>query len=73
MARFLGIPHEIIEKPPSAGLWPEQTDEAEMGLSYDDIDRYLLTGEADDEVRSKIESRMTAYGHKRQPPALPDF
>jgi NAD+ synthase len=73
MARFLGIPHEIIKKPPSAGLWPGQTDEAELGLSYDDIDRYLLTGEADDEVRSKIESRMAAYGHKRQPPALPDF
>jgi NAD+ synthase len=73
MARFLDIPREIIEKPPSAGLWPGQTDEAELGFSYDDIDRYLLTGEADNEVRSKIESRMAAYGHKRQPPALPDF
>jgi NAD+ synthase len=73
MARFLGIPHEIIEKPPSAGLWPGQTDEAELGLSYDDIDRYLLTGAADAEVRSKIESRMAAYSHKRQPTALPDF
>ncbi len=73
MARLLGIPHEIIDKPPSAGLWPGQTDEAELGLSYDDIDRYLLTGEANDEVRSKIESRMAAYSHKRQPPALPDF
>jgi len=73
MARFLGIPHEIIEKPPSAGLWPGQTDEAELGLSYNDIDRYLLTGEADDKVRNKIEARMAACRHKRQPPALPDF
>jgi NAD+ synthase len=73
MARFLSIPREIIEKPPSAGLWPGQTDEAELGLSYDDIDRYLLTGEANDEVRNKIEARMAAYGHKRQPPPLPDF
>jgi NAD+ synthase len=73
MARFLGVPREIIEKPPSAGLWPGQTDEAELGLSYDDIDRYLLTGEADSEVREKIEARITAYGHKRQPPVLPDF
>ena len=73
MARFLGIPREIIEKPPSAGLWPGQTDEAELGLSYENIDRYLLTGEADDEVRSKIETRMATYHHKRQPPALPDF
>lgn len=73
MARFLGIPREIIEKPPSAGLWPGQTDEAEMGLSYDDIDHYLLTGEASDEVRNKIEARMAACRHKRQPPVLPDF
>ncbi len=73
MARFLGIPREIIEKPPSAGLWPGQTDEAEMGLSYDDIDHYLLTGEASDEVRNKIETRMAACHHKRQPPVLPDF
>ena len=73
IACFLGIPHEIIEKPPSAGLWPGQTDEAELGLSYDDIDRYLLTGAADDEVRNKIEARMAACRHKRQPPVLPDF
>jgi NAD+ synthase len=73
MARFLEIPREIIEKPPSAGLWPGQTDEAELRLSYDDIDRYLLTGEADSEVRAKIEARMDAYRHKCQPPVLPDF
>jgi NAD+ synthetase len=34
LARFLGIPQEIIDKPPSAGLWPGQTDEGELGLSY---------------------------------------
>lgn len=73
MAQFLGIPREIIEKPPSAGLWPEQTDEAELGISYDDIDRYLLTGEAGEEIKKKIEARMAAHQHKRQPPALPDF
>jgi NAD+ synthase len=73
LARFIGIPDEIIDKPPSAGLWPGQTDEAELGLSYDDIDRYLLTGEADDEVRTRIETRMSAFRHKRQPPMLPDF
>jgi len=73
MARFLEIPREIIEKSPSAGLWPGQTDEAELGLSYDDIDRYLLTGEADSEVRVKIEARMDVCRHKCQPPVLPDF
>lgn len=73
MAVSLGIPQEIIDKPPSAGLWPGQTDEADLGLSYQEIDRYLLTGEASDEVREKIEAMITTGNHKRQPPVLPDF
>jgi NAD+ synthase len=73
MAAFLGIPQKIIDKPPSAGLWSGQTDEAELGLSYGEIDRYLLTGEASDEVREKIEARMATGRHKRQLAVLPDF
>lgn len=41
LAQYLGVPRVIIEKPPSAGLWPGQTDEDEMGLKYDDIDNFL--------------------------------
>jgi NAD+ synthase len=70
---FLGIPQEVIDKPPSAGLWPGQTDEADLGLSYQEIDRYLLTGEASSEVREKIEVMITTGNHKCQPPLLPDF
>ena len=73
LASFLGIPQEIIDKPPSAGLWPGQTDEGELGFSYDELDRYLVTGEASDEVRRKIESMMAAGDHKRQPPPKPAF
>ncbi|UCB43504.1 MAG: NAD(+) synthase [Dehalococcoidales bacterium] len=73
MAMSLDIPREIIDKPPSAGLWPGQTDEAELGLSYEEIDRYLLTGEASVKVREKIETKMATGHHKRQPPMLPDF
>ncbi len=73
LASFLGIPREIIDKPPSAGLWEGQTDEGELGLSYDELDRYLLTGEAPDEVRDKIESMMAASEHKRLPPPVADF
>jgi NAD+ synthase len=73
LASFLGVPREIIDKPPSAGLWSGQTDEADLGLSYDELDRYLLTGEASDEARKKIESRIQACGHKRLPPPLPAF
>jgi len=73
VASFLGIPQEIIDKPPSAGLWPGQTDEDDLGLSYEELDRYLLTGEASDEVKGKIESRMAGCHHKRLPPPVPDF
>ena len=42
MARHLGLPRRILEKVPSAGLWEGQTDEGELGISYDDLDRVLL-------------------------------
>ena len=73
LAYFLGIPQEIIDKPPSAGLWPGQTDEGELGLSYEELDRYLAYGEAGDELKGKIELMMAASAHKRQPPEIPDF
>lgn len=41
LARRLGVPEPIIGKPPSADLWPGQTDESELGYSYDDVDRLL--------------------------------
>lgn len=41
LARHLGVPSEIIDKPPSADLWPEQSDEDELGFGYDEVDRLL--------------------------------
>jgi len=41
LARYLGIPQEIIDKKPSADLWPEQTDEGEIGISYQELDEIL--------------------------------
>jgi len=37
----LGVPKEVVRKPPSADLWPGQTDEGELGRSYDLLDRTL--------------------------------
>jgi NAD+ synthase len=37
----IGVPDEIIRKAPSADLWPGQTDEAEAGFSYPELDRLL--------------------------------
>jgi len=73
LASFLGIPQEIIDKPPSAGLWQGQTDEGELGFSYEELDRYLVTGEASNKLREKIESMITASDHKRQPPPVANF
>ncbi|MFH1362254.1 MAG: NAD(+) synthase [bacterium] len=42
MAKELGVPQEIIDKPPSAGLWAGQTDEAEMGITYEMLDKIII-------------------------------
>jgi NAD+ synthase len=42
LARTLGIPDKILTRAPSAGLWKGQTDEDEMGISYDRLDAILL-------------------------------
>ena len=41
VAGELGVPEEVVSKPPSADLWPGQTDEGELGRSYDSLDRAL--------------------------------
>jgi NAD+ synthase len=41
LARHLGVPEAIRRKPPSADLWPDQSDEADLGFSYEDVDRLL--------------------------------
>ena len=73
LARFLEIPQIIIDKPPSAGLWEGQTDEGEMGFSYESLDRYLLNGDASDELRNKIEAMIAASNHKRSMPPIAHF
>jgi len=73
LASSLGIPQPIIDKAPSAGLWDGQTDEGEMGFSYDELDRYLLTGEASGGLKEKIESMIAASSHKRSLPPIANF
>lgn len=64
---YLGAPRSVIEKAPSAGLFEGQTDEGEMGLTYADIDDYLLRGEGSAETIAKIEAMHAASEHKRAP------
>ncbi len=41
LAREIGVPEAIITKPPSADLWTGQTDEGELGFTYDEVDKLL--------------------------------
>ena len=70
LARYLEIPGEIIVKPPSAGLWEGQTDEEEMGLTYEVLDNYILAGNAPVELKKTLEARKSASFHKREAPPI---
>lgn len=76
LAQELHIPEEIISKVPSAGLWEGQTDEGEMGITYEDLDR-VLKGIEEGDLRGldegtvkKVNNKMSASTHKRQPPPV---
>ncbi|MDQ0161209.1 NAD(+) synthase [Aeribacillus alveayuensis] len=71
LAKVLGVPNEIIHKAPTAGLWEGQTDEKEMGTTYDMIDKYLKGEEIPDEDRQIIEQMHKRSEHKRRLAAAP--
>ena len=87
IARHIGIPEEIIAKPPSAGLWEGQTDESDMGIKYSDLDSILYDMEQDRsdaqiaadtglprEQIADIRRQVESMEHKRLPAARPsDF
>ncbi|QAS51913.1 NAD(+) synthase [Halobacillus litoralis] len=72
MAKVLGVPDSIIHKKPSAELWEGQTDEEELGMSYDTIDAYLRGETIDPEDERNLKERHEKTAHKRQIPAGPD-
>lgn len=74
MARVLGVPDQVIHKKPSAGLWEDQTDENEMGTTYDKIDAYLKGEDIPEKDRRIIENLHQKTEHKRRlAVAPPDF
>jgi len=76
LAKELGIPGHIITKAPTAGLWPGQTDEGEMGITYDELDDILYRLEhrqkqrAGKEKVAKVKSMIARSGHKRKIPEI---
>ena len=73
LAKALNIPDIIINKPPSAGLWENQTDETEMGFGYDVLDKYINTKIGPGEIVRKIDRMYAISGHKREFPPIFKF
>jgi NAD+ synthase len=73
-AKILGVPQQIIDRKPSAGLWEGQTDEEEMGVTYNAIDDYIEGKHVNDEDKKVIERMNRVTEHKRvMPPMPPEF
>jgi len=84
LAREMGVPDAIVNKPPSADLWVGQTDEQELGFTYNDADtvlyllvdeRYTVAEAAEEsgfpqEFVSKIWERVKANHYKRTMPNI---
>ena len=76
LARELGVPREVVERPPTAGLWPGQTDEGEMGITYRELDRVLAAIEAGDTAGidpatlEKVQGMVARSAHKRAMPPI---
>ncbi|MFA6808848.1 MAG: NAD(+) synthase [Eubacteriales bacterium] len=68
-ARVLGMPEKIASRTPTAGLWQGQTDESEMGITYEIIDRYLIGKEVPIEAQQRIEELHRVSEHKRNMPS----
>jgi len=86
MAALVGIPEEIITKAPSARLWAGQTDEDELGITYELVDRFLallLEGETPQVAqntlgltsiqRDSVVKRINVNLHKQKAPAIAEL
>jgi NAD+ synthase len=73
LAKILSIPEKIINKVPSAGLWKGQTDEGELGCSYNDMDRALqeiAECRIKGDCAKKLQAMIEKSEHKRKPPKI---
>jgi NAD+ synthase len=76
LARDLGVPKKVVERAPSAGLWPGQTDEDELGIPYAQLDRVLTAIESAETVDipparlKKVEGMIATSAHKRATPPI---
>lgn len=76
LAAELKIPQPIIDKAPTAGLWPSQTDEGEMGITYPELDEILERIEKGKKQKlsaakvNKVRRMIKRSEHKRLGPKI---
>lgn len=70
-AKILGVPTKLAERTPTAGLFEGQTDEGEMGVTYAELDAFLLGKDISEESKAKIERLHRISEHKRAPIPTP--
>lgn len=70
MGEILKVPDAILKKPPSAGLFKGQTDEDEMGISYEMLDGVLSGKKSDKIAEEKVKSMIERTAHKRNVPVF---
>ena len=71
-SKILGIRSSLAERVPSAGLYEGQTDEKEMGVSYQDLDAYVLGKEVNETAKKRIQYLEKISEHKRNPIPMPE-
>lgn len=64
-AKLYGVSEELVNRVPSAGLFEGQTDEGEMGIKYEDLDKFLLGEKVEKSVKERIEHLHKISEHKR--------
>lgn len=67
LASHLNVPQSVLDKAPTAGLWEDQTDEKELGITYAQNCDYLEGREVAPEVAERLEGYYTRTAHKRDP------
>lgn len=85
LSRHIGLPLNVVEKTPTAGLWPGQTDEGELGVSYEMADQILemfvdekkslpeVKKKFPGHIVERLVARISASEHKRMPPPAIEF
>lgn len=71
LAHTLDVPEFIINKKPTAGLWSGQTDEEELGISYDVLDQYSESKKVSAKDKKIIENLIKVSQHKRSKVPMP--